>query len=408
MVQGQIQEMSNSTDYILRPGTELQGGKYVIGRKLGQGGFGITYLAMQTMLGRDVAIKEFFLKDYCVRKGGTSVSVTAETQADMVGRYKDKFIKEARILARFDHPGIVRVLDVFQENGTWYYAMDYVVGRSIRAMIDEEGCLPEQEALGYIRKVARALEYIHGLNVNHLDIKPSNIMVRRRDNEPILIDFGISKQYDEKKDETSKTPPGISKGYSPMEQYKSGGVSTFSPQADIYALGATLYAMLTGKTPPEAPDVMNDGLPEISGVSAATKAAIQKAMQPKRADRPRTVAEFVAMLPKETSDADSDDTVPAGESVSDDTVPAGESVSDDDVKVVRTKPPKQKKANKASIYIYLAVVAIVVIFACIYAVNYPKFHSYDDRYDDGFIPVDSLYPGEIDEELVDSLYNSGY
>ena len=121
--------------------------------------------------------------------------------------------------------------------------------------------MTERDALTYIRKVAAALDYIHAQNVNHLDLKPANIMVRKSDNEPIVIDFGVSKQYDEKKDQTSTTPPGITEGYSPMEQYRAGGVSVFSPQSDIYALGATLYKMVTGVTPPMASDVLNDGLP---------------------------------------------------------------------------------------------------------------------------------------------------
>lgn len=280
----------------LQQGITLQNGKYTIERVLGQGGFGITYLAEQTMLNRKVAIKEFFLKELCIRKDGTSVSVSVETQADMVERYKIKFTKEAQILARFNSPNIVHVLDIFNENDTWYYVMDYVEGRSLDAIIKERGHLEEDESLNYLHKIANALSYIHGFKVNHLDIKPSNIMVRSSDNEPILIDFGISKQYDEKKNETSTTPPGISDGYSPLEQYKAGGVSTFSPQADIYALGATLYKMLTGITPPSASDVLNDGLPKIDTIAPYIQTAIKQAMQPKVGDRPRSVESFVALL----------------------------------------------------------------------------------------------------------------
>lgn len=280
----------------LQQGITLQNGKYTIEKVLGQGGFGITYLAEQTMLNRKVAIKEFFLKDLCTRKDDSSVSITIETQADMVERYKKKFTKEAQIIARFDHPNIVHVLDIFPENETWYYVMDYVEGKSLDDIIKEKGHLSEEEALNYIRKIAEALKYIHSFKVNHLDIKPSNIMVRSRDNEPILIDFGISKQYDEKKNETTTTPPGISEGYSPMEQYKAGGVSTFSPQADIYALGATLYKMVAGKTPPSASDVLNDGLPKIEGISTSTVAVIEKAMQPRKVDRPETIDGFISCL----------------------------------------------------------------------------------------------------------------
>lgn len=282
----------------LQQGVTLQNGKYAIVRVLGQGGFGITYLAIQTTLNRKVAIKEFFMNSLCTRKDSTIVSVTeADEQADVVERYMKKFIKEAQILARFDNPNIVHVQDVFKENNTWYYVMEYVDGRSLESIIREKGHLSEDEASNYIRKVAHALQYIHSYNVNHLDIKPSNIMVRSRDNEPILIDFGISKQYDENKNATTTTPPGISEGYSPLEQYKAGGVSVFSPQSDIYALGATLYCMVTGKTPPNATDILNEGVPKPpASVSAAISDAITASLQPKKLDRPSSVEAFLSIL----------------------------------------------------------------------------------------------------------------
>lgn len=282
----------------LQQGVTLQNGKYAIVRVLGQGGFGITYLAIQTTLNRKVAIKEFFMNSLCTRKDSTIVSVTeADEQADVVERYMKKFIKEAQILARFDNPNIVHVQEVFKENNTWYYVMEYVDGRSLDRMIREKGHLSEDEASNYIRKVAHALQYIHSYNVNHLDIKPSNIMVRSRDNEPILIDFGISKQYDENKNATTTTPPGISEGYSPLEQYKAGGVSVFSPQSDIYALGATLYCMVTGKTPPNATDILNEGVPKPpASVSAAISDAITASLQPKKLDRPSSVEAFLSIL----------------------------------------------------------------------------------------------------------------
>lgn len=275
--------------------TLLQNGRYIIKRTLGQGGFGITYLAEQGFLRKQFAIKEFFLRDLCIREEGTKM--TAVTQADMVERYQTKFFKEAQIIARFDHPNIVKVTDCFQENNTVYYVMDYVEGQSLADIIRKNGPMPEPEALVYIKKVAAALDYIHAQNVNHLDLKPANIMVRKSDNEPIVIDFGVSKQYDEKKDQTSTTPPGITEGYSPMEQYRAGGVSIFSPQSDIYALGATLYKMVTGVTPPMASDVLNDGLPPFpSSVSEILAHAIEKAMNPRKIDRPVNVMAFLALL----------------------------------------------------------------------------------------------------------------
>ena len=279
----------------LQPNTILQGGKYRIEKLLGQGGFGITYLAEQCLLKKKVAIKEFFIRDLCARDD--TANVYTITQTDMVERYRQKFFKEAQILARLNHPGIVRVTDIFEENETAYYVMDYVEGESLDKIIKRNGPLPEHTALPYISKVADALEYIHQQNINHLDIKPANIMIHHNDDEPILIDFGVSKQYDEQKDQTTTTPPGVSNGYSPLEQYKPGGVGTFSPQADIYALGATLYKLLTGQTPPNASDMLNDGLPPLPDtISLQVRKAIKNAMRSRRDERPKSVRAWMQMV----------------------------------------------------------------------------------------------------------------
>lgn len=282
----------------LKAGTQLQNGKYKIEEVLGQGGFGITYLASQELLDRKVCIKEFFFKEYCNRDGETSqVTIGTQSNHDIVERFMNKFLKEARTISQLDHSNIVKIHDIFKENNTAYYVMDYIEGCSLNDIINSIGPLPSDEAVGYINPVADALQYLHESNINHLDIKPANIMVRSSDSKAVLIDFGVSKQYDEQGGQTSTTPVGISHGYAPMEQYKQGGVSTFSPQTDIYALGATLYKLVTGKTPPQAMDVLDDGLPLLpSSVTPAVANAIKKAMQPLKKDRPQSVKEFLDIL----------------------------------------------------------------------------------------------------------------
>lgn len=285
--------------------TLLQGSKYKIERVLGQGGFGITYLAVQTMLGRVVCIKEFFLKDFCTRTASGEVINGMAASSEFVERYRNKFIKEARIISKFDHPNIVHVLDTFTENGTAYYVMEYIEGASLDEIIRRDGAMPEDKAIGYIKQVARALDYIHQHSVNHLDVKPANIMVSRSDNRAILIDFGVSKQYDEQGEQTSSTPIGISHGYAPIEQYRAGGVSIFSPQSDIYALGATLYKLITGNTPPQPSDIINDGLPQLpNNVSAELKNLICYAMQIRKGDRPDSVDCFMAVSSQITNGAE--------------------------------------------------------------------------------------------------------
>ena len=264
----------------LKKGKSLQGGKYKIEKVLGQGGFGITYLATQELLGRKVCIKEFFFKDSCGRNFKGEVTLGTVGNIVIVERFLNKFIKEARMLSQLDHPNIIRVLDVFKENNTAYYVMDFIEGSSLEEIVKTKGALSESVAIDYIKQVANALDYIHKRNLNHLDIKPANIMIRKCDNKAILIDFGVSKQYDSVGDQTSTTPVGISYGYAPIEQYRPGGVSEFSPQADIYALGATLYKMITGNMPPQAIEIFNAGqlrLPQY--LSFKLDSAIRKAMQ---------------------------------------------------------------------------------------------------------------------------------
>jgi len=236
----------------LKPETTLQGGKYRIERVLGQGGFGITYLAAQTSLQRLVAIKEFFMKDYCNRDEVTRTVSTPSTGSNkLVELYKKKFIKEARNLARLNHPNIVSVIDVFEENGTVYYVMPYLAGGSLQDYVKAHGTLSETMAMKFVKQIANALKYMHiEEHICHYDVKPANILLDDKGNA-VLIDFGISKNYDTAGHETTMTPVGLSEGYAPIEQYQQN-VEEFSPVSDVYALGATLYFLLHGKRPVSA------------------------------------------------------------------------------------------------------------------------------------------------------------
>ena len=287
----------------LQPQTTLQGGKYKIIRTLGQGGFGITYLAEQVMLGRKVAIKEFFYKECCDREEGTShVTLGTSSNRETVQRFMNKFLKEARTISQLDHPNIIKIHDIFEENNTAYYVMDYIEGENLSELVKRQGALPEATAVAYIKKVADALAYIHARSINHLDVKPGNIMLRRHDNQIVLIDFGLSKQYDDVGSPTSSTPIGISQGYAPIEQYSPSGVAQFSPQTDIYSLGATLYWLVVGKTPPSAHELINDGLPPMPlSVSASVQKVIRNAMQAKKVDRPQSVEAFLNLFEKKKS-----------------------------------------------------------------------------------------------------------
>ena len=284
----------------LQVNATLQGGKYKIISTLGQGGFGITYLAEQTMLERKVAIKEFFMKELCERDESTiHVTLGTEGSRDTVNRFREKFLKEARNIAKLNHPNIVRIIDVFEENGTAYYVMEYCENGSLASKVKAQGCMSEPVATRYIIQVAEALDYIHQRKMNHLDVKPTNIMLNEKD-DAVLIDFGLSKQYNAGGQQTSTTPVGISEGYAPMEQYKQGGVGEFSPETDIYALGATFFKLLTGVTPPSASDVYEDGVPvdelKAKGISQKAINVICKAMESRKRDRMKNVRDFIGGL----------------------------------------------------------------------------------------------------------------
>ena len=281
----------------LKADSLLQGGKYKIEKSLGQGGFGITYLAEQTNLGRKVCIKEFFMKEYGERTESsdadsdatvlTGISAVTSAAAEVMGKYRDKFVKEAKTIARLDHPGIVRIHDVFEENGTAYYVMDFIEGENLNDKVKREGPLSEEKALGYIRQVADALSYVHDHKIMHLDVKPANIIVRKSDDKAILIDFGAAKQYDSEGTQTSTTPIGLSIGYAPIEMNKPGGVQTFSPETDVYSLGATLYYLVTGQNPPEASERMEmimegEKFQFSDGISNSTAEVIEQSMQARK------------------------------------------------------------------------------------------------------------------------------
>ena len=348
----------------LKPNALIERGKYRIIDALGHGGFGITYLAEQVMTKRKVCIKEFFPKGYYTREDdSSSVRISSQEFSENMERFKAKFIKEAQTIASLDHSNIIHIHDAFEENGTAYYVMEYVEGGSLRDIVKEQGPLSESDAKRYIRAVASALSYIHEQKINHLDVKPGNIMVRTKDDSAILIDFGLAKHYDIVGDQTSSTPVGISHGYAPIEQYTSGGVREFSPSTDIYGLGATLYYLVTGEVPPHATDVGEEGLPKLPDhLSHGVRQAIIGSMQYWRKDRPQSVKEFLKLL-------DDDKIVaPVAEATIINVEPkAVDKSTVIDVKPKQTPKPKnepkpQKSKRSLWLGIFLFVVAAVASF----------------------------------------------
>ena len=281
-------------------------GKYRLEKILGQGGFGITYKAImkETVSGSlgnmevdvPVAIKEFFMKDTCEREEGTGkITVPSQGSRAVVELYRKKFVKEAKNLAQMNHPHIVKVVDVFEENDTVYYVMQYLSGGSLTDYVKQHGALDEAIAIKYIQQIGSALEYMHQRHICHYDVKSSNILLDDKGGA-MLIDFGISKGYTEEGHQTSSTPVGISAGYAPLEQYQQS-LQDFSPATDVYGLAATLFYLLTGKNPPEASIVLNEGIGDKSiGISDTVWHAIEQGMNPRKKDRVQTVSEFLKLM----------------------------------------------------------------------------------------------------------------
>ena len=284
----------------------LFNGKYSLEKILGQGGFGITYKAImkETVSGSlgnmevdvPVAIKEFFMRDTCEREEGTGkITVPSQGSRAVVELYRKKFVKEAKNLAQMNHPHIVKVVDVFEEYDTVYYVMQYLSGGSLSDYVKLHGALDEAIAIKYIQQIGSALEYMHQKHICHYDVKPSNILLDDKGGA-ILIDFGISKGYTEEGHQTSSTPVGISAGYAPLEQYQQS-LQDFSPATDVYGLAATLFYLLTGKNPPEASIVLNEGIGDKSiGISDTVWHAIEQGMNPRKKDRVQTVSEFLKLM----------------------------------------------------------------------------------------------------------------
>jgi len=282
----------------LQPGYKLHW--YTIKEILGQGGFGITYLAFDTNLEEDVAIKEFLPIELAMREGDFSIHPLSEGHKDNYEWGLDRFIKEARTLTKFKHPNIVRVRSVFNDNNTAYMVMEFESGESLQEVLSRRKTLDESELMNIIIPLLGGLEVVHQTNFIHRDIKPANIFIRK-DGSPLLLDFGSARQA--LGQETKTLTSLVSPGYAPFEQYYSKSDEQ-GPFTDIYGLGATLYRAVTGISPMDAVDrsksilqTSNDTIVTSTEIakdkySARFLAAIDHAMKFKPEDRPQTVADW--------------------------------------------------------------------------------------------------------------------
>lgn len=314
---GWIQGTHADSPLHLEPGTILAG-KYLLGRVLGHGGFGITYLACDMNLGIKLAIKEYFPQGMVTRSmGDTNISIYSGKTKEGFEYGLDKFIEEARTLAKFDDISeIVTVKDFFRENGTAYIVMSYIEGITLKAYTERNGGkLPLNVILNIMLPVMLALEQVHNTGVLHRDISPDNILITKNFKSK-LLDFGAARYA---VGEYSKSLSVLLKpGYAPEEQYRSRGNQ--GPWTDVYAVAATIYRSFTGQTPPEALERLeNDCIkrPSELGIKIDRRIedALMKALSVKASGRYESIRAFYNALSSYNSASDAGtlkmNTVPA-------------------------------------------------------------------------------------------------
>ena len=270
-------------------------------RVLGHGGFGMTYLGWNVALDISVAIKEYLPSGLATREQDLSVVPQTPRATSDFQWGLERFLDEARTLARFQHPNIVRVHHFFEAHSTAYIAMDYVEGEDLSAHLTRKGTLSEDELKSILYPLLSALEVVHQADFLHRDIKPSNIILRAEDGSPVLLDFGAARQAMGAKSRSVTSI--VTPGYAPIEQYSSRGHQ--GAWTDIYALGGVCYRALTGQTPDDATDRMRDDpLIPVSQrcagrVSGAFLSAIDAALAVHEGDRPQSVEAWQAAMANE-------------------------------------------------------------------------------------------------------------
>ena len=367
---------------MLQVGTILHG-TYKIESYLASGGFGNTYLAKNIEFDETYAIKEFFVKGVCQRDGNsTTISVSNAENTNSFEQQREQFKKEARRLRSLSNPHIVKVYDLFEENGTAYYVMDYVDGEKLSARLKRTNApLAESEVRNYLNQILDGLEAIHNEGMFHLDIKPANIMVDSHDVVK-LIDFGASKQQSTVGGATMSTGISYTNGYASSEQMAQS-YDKFGPWTDFYSLGATVYKLLTNQDPPSVSDLSEDetedkhlALP-MPNVSGEMKKLVVWMMQVNRLKRPKNVGEIRRILQQSSAATSNNEETKAfsphhsyANSVDDEEETVWAS-KHGDAKVEENEQPQSKiekqtsgdTANKNTHFVVVFILVIVVVCA---------------------------------------------
>ena len=257
--------------------SELSSGT-MIRKKIGAGGFGITYLARHTILDRKYAIKEFFMSGYNVRNNATNHVSLQGLEVKDFDRVRQTFINEARTLAHLNNEAIVKVIDIFDENGTSYMVMPFVEGTTLKSMVEKDGPMEYEMAVNYMVQICEALTYIHSKDILHRDVTPDNVIVTP-EQKIVLIDFGSARKFIDNK--TQRQTTIVKPGYAPLEQHSAR--SRKGAFTDIYSVGAVFYYLLTGERPMDATERVLEKMKEPielnSNIPPQINAIIMKAME---------------------------------------------------------------------------------------------------------------------------------
>ena len=401
--------INNAT--MLKVGTILRG-TYRIDSYLSSGGFGNTYIATNIEFDERVAIKEFFMKGVTQRdENHTTVSVSNVENKDSFLAQREKFKKEARRIRQLKNKHIVAVHDLFEENGTAYYVMDYVDGENLAERLKKNGRpMTESEVRLILPQILNALKAVHDAGIWHLDLKPANIMLEK-DGMVKLIDFGASKQLNAQKGgATTSTAISYTNGYAPREQMEQN-YDKFGPWTDIYALGATLYNLLTNKRPPLPTDIDDDisvdkheSLPFTDNISSEMKSMVLQMMKTNRIQRPQNIDAILDVLMEQrsmsvTTIAPDEETIIAGPKLTNDLINTSNCNPKEYEQRSYNSEDNDDKIKNGENYMkwlfpfIIVIIGLAIIFGAI-----------------GFCNQNTLQPAQVDtdtiEEVVDSVIDS--
>lgn len=408
---------------VLPVGTTLQMGKYRIVRFIASGGFGNTYEVLNVEFEERMAMKEFFMRGVNEREDDSvSVSVSNADNKKQFEVQKGKLKKEARRLRRLHNENIVKVHDLFEENGTVYYVMDYIDGESLSKRIKRTDTpLSEDEVRAILPQLLKALEEVHRNGIWHLDIKPANIMVDTN-GKALLIDFGASKQLRSSEGYSVSTSTAMcyTPGYAPMEQIEQD-FDKFGPWTDFYALGATLYCLLTTNKPPSTSEIAEgNAFVFPPSVSPRMRQLVEWLMQPARRKRPQTVEEIRDFIKEKPVKVEEEETTVYVDSPKEETVVQAEK-KNAHIKEEKAQPRKEKvqakrqvkdtainkgwwKSNLVFVTIACAVVGVsLFIYKGCYSTDAPMGHIGSEQADTVYVDtvaVDTTYMSYVEGENI--------